>query len=374
MESQLRFAEDLQHRWLERAGGCVFSCAESGEGRPAAPSRLIPSADDIPARTTSVSHPHWLAQLECAPSLERCLDEWAPAFGDNERTRGVATLKAQSRCAFRGFAETRLRAEPLDLPVPGFNERERGELVHDSLQQIWQELRDSAGLARVLARPEELAQLTGASARRAIIKRSARRDPGRRWREREAERLARLLGKWLELESARDFFVVERLEAGAEAARHAQVEFSVRVDRIDRLADGSRVLIDYKTGAANRDWQGERPDNPQLPLYALLHRPSLIAVAYGKINAAECAFVAESERSGIFPRKRATRLEGLASFAALMDVWAERIERLADEFRRGRAAVDPTPTACRSCHLHGLCRVPSTMDLSEALDEPGEQA
>ena len=45
--------------------------------------------------------------------------------------------------------------------------------------------------------------------------------------------------------------------------------FKVRIDRVDRLADDARVLIDYKTGAATTDWRGDRPDNPQLPIYAL---------------------------------------------------------------------------------------------------------
>jgi len=112
---------------------------------------------------------------------------------------------------------------------------------------------------------------------------------------------------------------------------HMLGNFSVRIDRIDRLSDGARLLIDYKTGAPSRDWQGERPDNPQLPIYALLHSKSLIAVAYGKINAAECAFIAESERNGVFPRKRASRMEGLESLAELLDRWSERIERLAKQ-------------------------------------------
>jgi ATP-dependent helicase/nuclease subunit B len=394
MESQLRFADDLQRRWLERATVCVFSCADAEDGRRAAPSPLVASSDEakapsaarsataatafpgaVPAGAVPVaSHPHWLTQLEHAPATERLEDEWAPPFGGGERTRGVSTLKAQSRCAFRGFAETRLRAERLEYPVPGFNERERGELVHDSLEHIWSELRGSAGLAAILARPEELEHLTAVSARRALARLCARRDPGELWRDRERVRLERLLARWLELEGQRDSFEVERLEEGSEIARHAGLDFSVRIDRIDRLSDGARLLIDYKTGAANRDWQGERPDNPQLPIYALLHRKSLIAVAYGKINAADCTFVAESERSGVFPRKRATRMEGIESFAALLDRWSERIERLAIEFHEGRAAVDPIPTACRSCHLHGLCRVPSTMDLSESLDEPPEEA
>ena len=49
----------------------------------------------------------------------------------------------------------------------------------------------------------------------------------------------------------REPFEVERLEQGAsESHGIAGLEFSVRIDRIDRLADGARVLIDYKSGLA----------------------------------------------------------------------------------------------------------------------------
>jgi RecB family exonuclease len=172
-----------------------------------------------------------------------------------------------------------------------------------------------------------------------------------------------LLSKWLQLERRREPFEVERLEEGAQIARHADLEFSVRIDRTDRLADGARVLIDYKSGMAGPDWRGERPDNPQLPIYALLRREALAAVAYGRINAAGCSFVAESERADIFGAGGAiTKMEGEPTIAALIEVWSRRIEKLAADFKGGRAAVNPTPEACRSCHLHGLCRIPSALD------------
>jgi hypothetical protein len=160
---------------------------------------------------------------------------------------------------------------------------------------------------------------------------------------------------------------VADLEHGARTARHAGLEFSVRIDRIDTLADGARVLIDYKTGIAAADWRGERPDNPQLPIYALLHPEALVAVAYGRVNAAACGFVAESERRGVFhPRGRPSSLEGLPTLAALITVWARRIEHLAADFAAGRAAVMPTAKACKSCSLHGLCRVPAALEDGEA--------
>jgi RecB family exonuclease len=142
----------------------------------------------------------------------------------------------------------------------------------------------------------------------------------------------------------------------------------LRIDRADRLLeDAGRVLIDYKTGGAGADWRGDRPDNPQLPIYALLSPESLTAVAYGKVNAAEPCFVFESERPDTFrPGARATSLEGAESLAALLKVWSLRIETLAAGLARGQAEVAPTATACRYCQLQGLCRVPSTLDDEDA--------
>jgi len=92
-ESQMQFALDLQRRWAARAVQCVFSYADSGDGRSAAPSPLLPDA--AAASSAALPRPHWRALLQAQPDLERLTDELAPAFGTGERTRGVATLRAQ---------------------------------------------------------------------------------------------------------------------------------------------------------------------------------------------------------------------------------------------------------------------------------------
>jgi probable DNA repair protein len=375
--TQLQFAEDLQRRWAARAPVAVFSYADSGAGQAVAPSPLLPAAAPLPEFAAplpgfavplpgfavpglSAPPPHWRAAAQ-APLLESLMDEQAPAFAPLERTRGVSTLRAQSRCAFRGFAETRLMAENLDRPVPGFNERERGELLHAALESIWSELQSSSRLSAMAG--EALQRLIRDSAARAIAKQSQRRDPGLRWRLREQPRLAGLLAKWLEMERLREPFEVERLEQGAQTARHGGLEFTVRIDRVDRLERGGRVLIDYKSGRATADWRGDRPDNPQLPIYALLQPDDLVAVAYGRVNAGECSFIGEAERGAIFrPRGKPSRMEGCATFADLIGVWSQRIEKIAAEFAAGRAAVAPAPRACSSCHLQALCRIPGVLD------------
>ena len=43
----------------------------------------------------------------------------------------------------------------------------------------------------------------------------------------------------------------------------------LRLDRLDRLNDGSLLVIDYKSGnVAIKSWELPRPDDVQLPLYA----------------------------------------------------------------------------------------------------------
>lgn len=370
-EMQIQAARDLQARWRARAASVVFSFAAASTARSAVASPLLPP-DSAPSAAlrdlTSASRPHWQRARRSLPSLEKLLDERGPAFAPPERTRGVDSLRAQSLCAFRGFATTRLRSDDLRMPIPGFSPAERGELVHATLQAVWETLRSSATLAAI--EPGTLTALVDGAAATAIATVCRLRDPGLRWRLREHTRLRALIAQWLNGERRRLPFAIERLESARVVARFAGLEFNCRVDRVDRLDDGARIVIDYKTSLLNADWRGERPLNPQLPIYALLNPENLVAVAYGQVNISECRFVAESERPGLFaPKSKVTPLEDCRDFAALLRLWAQRVERLAQNLHDGDAEVAPLPQACGTCHLQGLCRISTTPSDAEATHE-----
>ena len=136
------------------------------------------------------------------------------------------------------------------------------------------------------------------------------------------------------------------------------------MDRFDQLDNGTVAVIDYKTGACEvSDWFGERPLQPQLPLYALAQDGPVDAVAYALVHPASPGFKgigrSGTEAPGLRPldKLNVAREEGL-TWDGLLPYWRERLGRLAEQFAQGHAAVDPKDAnACRYCTLPALCRI-----------------
>ncbi len=172
-------------------------------------------------------------------------------------------------------------------------------------------------------------------------------------------RLARLAREWLLVESMRsDFEVVAREEK--RTLEVAGLAFAGRIDRMDWLKDGAgrgHVLIDYKTGRATpKDWLDERPDDPQLPLYAIAAKEDVAAVAFARLKTGEMRFM------GLSREECATccrRSKAGGSPLGLLATWRRELDLLGREFADGVARVDPKRglKTCRHCDLHPLCRV-----------------
>jgi RecB family exonuclease len=65
----------------------------------------------------------------------------------------------------------------------------------------------------------------------------------------ERERLAAILVEFVKAERDRSRFAIESVEKKIDMQVHG-VKLKLRVDRIDRLADNSLLILDYKTGRA----------------------------------------------------------------------------------------------------------------------------
>jgi RecB family exonuclease len=180
----------------------------------------------------------------------------------------------------------------------------------------------------------------------------------------ERRRLTALLLRLAALEKSRAPFEVVACEQ-QRALEVAGVRLNARLDRVDQLADGSHVILDYKTGMAHiGGWQGERPDEPQLPLYAVSGDADVSGVAFVQLRAREVAFKGVTREGEVLPEVAALAAAKnlsaqYASWPALLDAWRTVLEQLARDYLAGHAEVAPKqyPNTCEYCGLNSLCRV-----------------
>jgi probable DNA repair protein len=297
----------------------------------------------------------------------------APWTGVAQLRAGTRVIEYQSRCPFRAHAELRLSATRLEEPRPGIDARARGRLLHRSAELLWMRLGNSASLVHE-ARAGTLAALIEQSVSQAAAETldGALPPVPPTVRRREQRRAVWLLRELAEIERGRAPFRVSGLEQRMRVAL-AGVTLDLRVDRIDELEDGARVVLDYKTGRASTpDLLGDRPTDPQLLVYLLAAPENVAALAVVALNSHGVAYRGLADRQGRLPRiagiEAALRRSELAApdatssspgtaWSGQVEVWRMRIERLVTDFLEGNARVDPAKDACRTCHLHAFCRI-----------------
>jgi ATP-dependent helicase/nuclease subunit B len=179
--------------------------------------------------------------------------------------------------------------------------------------------------------------------------------------------LCALVGEWLEeIEKQRAPFSVDQLEAERSVVCGG-ISIDTKVDRIDQLADGRRVIIDYKTGRFDvADLLGERLLEPQLPVYGSEEADDdLAGVVIASVRRGECGAKGVAADADLLPKlaafagSKTAEKAGIADWPALLTRWRRQLSELGDEFARGHAAVDPVEfkKACQYCDLSGLCRI-----------------
>jgi RecB family exonuclease len=262
---------------------------------------------------------------------------------------GTRVLADHAACPFRAFARWRLGAEPLEEPAAGLDPRDRGKLLHALMKELWTRLRGSAALKENVS--SAITQAAAAAVKEMQLE--------GRFAELERERLAKLAREWLELEGRRSPFAVVSIEEKREL-KVAGLEFQSRIDRMDKLTEGEmsggHVLIDYKSGRmlSTRQWEGPRPDDPQLPLYAVAAPEQLTAVTFAKVVPGEMRFLGFSKTPNLLPQVNVAQ-----SWPSLLAAWKQDAEALGKGFAEGDARVDPKDElkTCRRCDLQTLCRV-----------------
>jgi probable DNA repair protein len=306
----------------------------------------------------------WRDLVRHSADLQQLDQDPAPPLAQHQALGGSAIFKHQSLCPFRAFAEHRLGAKPLAEVQIGLDAMERGSLLHRMLELFWREVKDQD---RLLAMSDDgLEQTVREKVEQAIIEQS-RNTPqtfSERFKAVETERLVGLARQWLELEGQRAPFEVIEFER-MDTPELNGVQIRCFIDRVDQMPGGDKVVIDYKSGKVSPgDWFGERPEDPQLPLYSAILDGPIAAVLFGQIRADELAYKGVVKESGLIPglpSRNAQLKQTMEEWPAVLETWKETVARLAGEFRAGQAAVDPKNglKTCDSsyCPLAALCRI-----------------
>jgi RecB family exonuclease len=379
-----------------RPGASPLRTGPHGASSPAAspPPASSPGASPLRTGPRDASRPSAPAQGATAPAgsiwlpvrvhregmLETFEDTVGPAWPiEKPLPSGTRSLELQNLCPFRAYAELRLGSTPLDAPEPGIAADLRGQLLHAALQKLWERLRDSRGLASLSESALDAAiQRSVEEAADETVRRSSSNkrqvtalndmqgdlfgDPERSPAlSRECRRATRLIRALCAVERERAPFRVESTELDSTLTLMG-AQLRIRIDRVDALESGGRVILDYKSGRrTTADWYGERPSHPQLLAYLAALGEDVVAMATVNVTAREVRFDGIANSPELLPKVRGVEgafgTDPLDAWPIRRQEWLSRVQHLAADFLAGRALVDPKPGACDYCHVASICRI-----------------
>ena len=376
---ELEFTRMLTGRLLSSAPSVVVSYPEREEDADLAVSplvRMLPETSTaglgIPSPPSDDERFRGDEKGDLDTSVLEVLDDhYGPANDDAALRGGTFLFKLQAACPFKAFAELRLGARALEEPEPGLNALDRGRLLHRVLERVWGRLKSHGHL--LAATEEGLADLVRGHVEpevQRILGGRLGRNP--RLAEIEQARLVRIIGEWMGMERQRQpFMVVDQEEH--RSVEVGGIKVNIRVDRVDRLEDGKLVILDYKSGECGpADWAGARPDEPQLPIYAVTEEAEVAGVLFARLRTGDLGFRGLAESPDIAPGVRVP--EKQPPIAQTISDWRTVLDDLGRGFREGRAHVDPKDPAktCRYCELPSLCRISQgTVELEERENDRG---
>ena len=367
--ASLALDKRITQGWIEAAPEIVFSHATMRKESELSPSPLIAAlaaktCDELGVR----AFPTLYAAMRAESAIETLEDGAAPPFTGASSRGGTGLFRDQAACPFRAFAKRRLFAEEVETPRTGLDPRDRGTLMHEMLKAVWDRV---VSQERLLAMgPSELDALLAECAEQALAVMKRRRSDtlSGRYGELERERLVRLARAWLEVERSRPVaFTVLKNEEECEV-EFGGVRVKGRLDRRDELEGGRIAVIDYKSGECRTGaWAGERPDEPQLPMYALggPDASRVAAVAFAQVRTGETRFKGLSDAPNLLPgvktvdKDMSPSVKAYGSWDRLVAKWRVDLDGIGRSFAAGDARVDPKDVVktCATCEQQALCRV-----------------
>ena len=361
-DRELAFSQRFLQRFQHSCEHLIVSHSKQHNDEIRQPSPLITDITLVEISELPLAAEYDLAQaLFETRDLEYFSDETGlPVAEPSELRGGSFIFKQQAACPFSAYARFRLRAEPLASTQTGTDPLERGLVLHKALELFWQQTQDHATLCAY-----------STTQRQAVIERcvdkalkplqfNRPRLFTARFTQLEQRRLLTLLESWLQFEIHRDAFSVIQQEQWS-TIEIAGIPIHMRVDRIDQLQDGSQLILDYKSGKTHINaWFGDRPDEPQLPLYSLIN-PEVAGIVFAQVRIDAMGFKGISQVDVGIPgiKMLAELTDEAISWTEQLETWRLTLTDLAKQFLAGDARVDPKSTyqTCTYCAYANLCRI-----------------
>lgn len=251
----------------------VLTRAAKTEGQPTVPSRWLTRLDAVlrgvgQENALQAGPSQWRAVRDLLHRPKRPIRIPPPAprppLAARPRRLSVTQIETWMRDPYAIYARHILRLRPLDPLDADPGAAERGTFIHDALDRFLREYPDTLP-------PDALERLL-AFGRAAFGDALVRPTVQAFW----WPRFARIADWFVENESARRGDIV-RAHSETEGrlyfpAAYAPFALTAKADRIDRLADGSYEIIDYKTGAPPSNVEIGLGYAPQLALEAVILR------------------------------------------------------------------------------------------------------
>jgi probable DNA repair protein len=324
-ESDLEASLEALRLLRRRVPVVVFSCPDRVGEQPQTPSPLLRDwrREKRLERSGSVAE-GFAASRVGSRAWCRETDEAPPL--DSEIIRGgTRTLDLQALCPVKAFCVARLGAEPLEAPLRGIDPRIRGILIHRVLELLLDPAREGAAETRI-----------DASIESALSDLAAVEAGG--WRtqvEAERTRLTVMVNRFLEVEGARAPFTTVAVEQRKEIELDGS-RLRCRIDRVDRLAEGAELIVDYKTGrTASAGWFEPRLTDCQLPLYA--QEVDAAGVALIRLDAEAVEYRGAGMSSVALPS--GFKEFDSAAWSDQVSRWLEQLIELVREFQTGDVRI-----------------------------------
>ena len=230
---------------------------------------LIPTSgyfnELIPKKSSSKKN-----EIKC-DDCEEIEDHIAPEILGSEIsvTGGFRSLENFNVCPAWAFYENRLHASSFyESPQDEISKLDRGNLIHELLEKFWKEYKNSTNLAKMSEKV--LQQNIDALINQVMLSfKVSKPYLTPRQIQLESNYFKNIVYQWLLFEKEnRPIFKVIKSEEKYKI-NIDRITFNVQIDRIDEYEDGSRLLIDYKTGNEESVSKWTKPPitSLQMPIY-----------------------------------------------------------------------------------------------------------